>query len=80
VRRARFTVVAAPGTVFEPGVTQASIEILTDPDGVTATMTVRPKGSRHPATWPLESVAKIVLQKVAAANVGVGLEPSKRRA
>lgn len=79
MRRSRFKVVAAPGTVFEPGVTEATIEIVTDPAGVLAVFTVRPKGSRHPATLPLEAVAKSVLQKVAAANVGVTLEPRRRR-
>jgi hypothetical protein len=79
MRRSKFRIVAAPGTVFEPGVTEATIEIVTDPEGVLATFTVRPKNSRHPATWPLEAVAKSVLQKVAAANAGVGLEPPRRR-
>jgi hypothetical protein len=77
VRRNKFKVLAAPGTFFEPGITEATIEIVSD--GALGTITVRPKHSRRPATLPLESVAKIILQKVAASNAGAALEPPRRR-
>ncbi|MGH9462249.1 MAG: hypothetical protein ACRD1X_13585, partial [Vicinamibacteria bacterium] len=72
-----FKVVASPGTFFEPGITVATIEIVTD--GALGTFSVRPGRTRRSATLTLEEVAKSVLQKVAAANAGVSLEPRRRR-
>jgi len=77
MKRETFKVVASPGTFFEPGITEATVAIVTD--GAIGTFTVRPKRSRRPATLTLEEVAKSVLQKVAAANAGVTLEPPRRR-
>ena len=77
MRRAVFKVTASPGTYFEPGITEATVEIVTD--GALGTFTVRPWRRRKAATLTLEEVAKSVLQKVAAANAGVALEPPRRR-
>lgn len=77
MKRETFKVVASPGTYFEPGITEATIEIVTD--GALGTFTVRPGRRRKTATLTLEEVAKSVLQKVAAANAGFSLEPRRRR-
>jgi hypothetical protein len=78
MRRAHFKVVAAPGERFAPGVTEASVEILTDDEGRNAVLTVRPKHSRQTYSLTLESVARRVIQADVAATVGVNLAPSRR--
>lgn len=79
MRRAHFKVVAAPGERFDVGVTEATIEIVTDDEGHNAVFTVRPKRSRRVYSLTLESVARRVIQADVAASAGVGLAPSRRR-
>lgn len=79
MRRAHFRVVAANGERFAPGITEATIEILTDDEGRNAVIVVRPKHSRRTYSLTLESVARRIIQADSAANAGVGMAPSRRQ-
>lgn len=71
MRRARFKVVAAPGERFAPGVTEGTVEILTD-GNERAVFEFRPKRSRVTYPLPLEAVARHVMYHVAKARVQGG--------
>lgn len=72
-----FKVFAEPGSYFEPGITEATVEVTTS--GNLGTFAVRLKHHKTMVSLPLHVVAKSVLQKVAAMNAGAALEPPRRR-